>query len=65
MVGDHREGVHLLERGQRLAILPAVWAIEEALAGRAPKRAALPREWVDPEALVGFMTRHGVSRVSA
>lgn len=47
-VGDHREGVHLLERGQRIAILPAVWAIEEALAGRAPKRAALPREWVEP-----------------
>ncbi|HUR67913.1 MAG TPA: hypothetical protein VM370_01605 [Candidatus Thermoplasmatota archaeon] len=63
--GAHREALYARERGQRLAVLPAVWALEEALAGRAPKRAALPHEWVDPDTLVTFLVESGSSRVGA
>lgn len=59
-----REALHASRHGQRLAILPALWAIEEVLAGRAPTRACLPREWVDATALVGFLTSHGFERGS-
>lgn len=63
--GDAREGLHARERGQRLAVLPAVWALEEALAGRAPAHAALPREWVEPERLLSFLAGNGFRRTSA
>lgn len=65
MAGEAREGLHAREGGQRLAVLPAIWALEEALAGRAPPRAALPGEWVDPEALLSFLASNGFTRVSA
>ncbi|HET6403768.1 MAG TPA: hypothetical protein VFH78_03920 [Candidatus Thermoplasmatota archaeon] len=65
MRGARREALVARERGQRLAVLPAVWAIERALAGEAPPRAALPREWVDAEALLAFVAASGVERVSA
>lgn len=64
-VGDQREGVYALEEGQRLAVLPAVWAIEEALAGRAPSRSLLSDDWVDPDALLAFLAANGFERVSA
>lgn len=64
MAGEAREALHAREGGQRLAVLPAVWAMEEALAGRTPPRPALPRAWVDPEALVGFLARAGFTRTS-
>ena len=65
LVGGRGEGVYALEQGQRLAVLPTVWAIEEALAGRAPPRAALPAEWVEPCALIEFLVANGFTRWSA
>lgn len=62
---DAREALHAARGGQRMAVLPAVWAIEEALAGRAPTRAALAHDWVDPDALVTFLAANGFTRVSA
>lgn len=54
-----QEGLYTGRDGKRLPVLPALWALEEALAGRAPKRAALPHEWVDPDALVHYMVSKG------
>jgi hypothetical protein len=53
------EGVFLPTDGKRLPVAPALWALEEALAGRAPRRAAFPHEWVDPDALLSFLKSHG------
>lgn len=64
-VEGRSEALHALEQGQRLAVLPAVYALEEALAGRAPRRAALPHEWVDPVRLVAFLEQNGFTRTSA
>jgi hypothetical protein len=58
------EGLFARESGQRVAALPAVWALEQALAGRAPLRGALPKEWVVPDALLSFLVENGLTRVS-
>lgn len=58
-----REGLAAPERAQRMAVLPAHWAVAEALAGRAPMRAALPAEWVDAETLVDYVERAGFERL--
>lgn len=60
-----REGLHAGAGGQRLAVLPAVWALEEAIGGRAPRKAVLPSEWVRPETLVEFLESQGFERTSA
>lgn len=64
-VGDRSEAVYAIDRAQRIAILPAIFALEEALAGRTPRRAAQPHAWVDPEALLAFLQASGIQRVSA
>lgn len=57
-----RASLHASWGGQRMAVLPALWALEEAMAGRAPARAAAPWEWVDEERLLSFLVAAGFER---
>ena len=57
-----REGLHAPRAGQRMAVLPALWALEEALAGRAPRRPAAPWAWVEPARLLEALRAQGFAR---